>query len=389
LGLITLSRGDLASTSSSWITKPKISRSAVLLVAAAAICGCVHVDRDNRMGAACAIGDDVEHARARRLRADVEALALDLGERSYRAPQRLEQAAAWVERRFHEVREQLPSGRATLDPCSYTISEKQQRQVHARAGCGTCPNDPEILQLSGSRFRNVALTVPGARPEAGSVVVGAHFDSDSFESRGCNPGADDNASGVAAMLELARMIAARVGERPLDRSVVFVGFTNEEEPFFHTDAMGSRVYAAHQRPRNVIAMLSLETLGYYSEARGSQDVPPLVSAPDTGNFVAFVGNVRSAALLERALVVFRGAVLFPAHGIRAPEILPGIGWSDHWSFWREGIPALMITDTAPNRNRCYHRACDTPDRLDYERLARVVTGLEAVIEELANVERRS
>jgi hypothetical protein len=366
-----------------------VPRLTAVLGVVAAVGGCVvHIVPDDRMCAACTLGDEAQHARARRLRDHVETLALCIGERSYRVPQSLDAAADWIEKRLDAIRVRLPDGRATVTPRPYKIDPDQMRAIKLRARCRVCPQDPELRSLVGPTFRNVELAIAGERPGAGSVVVGAHYDSDSFESRGCNPGADDNASGVAAMVELAEMIADDVAKQPLDRNVLFVAFTNEEEPFFQTDAMGSRVYARRQRPDDVVAMLSLETLGYYSDERGSQAVPPLVDGPDTGNFVAFVANRRSSELLEQALSAFRDSGGFRAIGIRAWEQVPGITWSDHWSFWREKIPALMVTDTALNRNLCYHRACDTPDRLDYARMALVVAGLKRVVVELATVAGR-
>lgn len=209
------------------------------------------------------------------------------------------------------------------------------------------------------------------------VVVGAHYDT-CYDT----PGADDNATGVAALLELARALR----EVELRRTLRLVAFVAEEPPHFGTDDMGSRRYAALCRERGdrVVAMLCLETLGYYSSAPGSQRYPaPLdLLYPDTGDFVAFVGNLRSRGLVRRAIGAFREAAVAPSEGIAAPALLPGIAWSDHWSFWREGFPAVMVTDTAPFRNPNYHGGADLPGSLDLERLALVVLGLERVLREL-------
>jgi hypothetical protein len=210
------------------------------------------------------------------------------------------------------------------------------------------------------------------------VLVGAHYDSvvDS-------PGADDNASGVASMLELARLFAVR---QP-DRTVRFVAFANEEPPYFWTEDMGSLRYArmAKQRGDSIVAMLSLESLGFYSDAPRSQRYPLFLAwfYPDRGNFIAVVGNVGSRRLVHRVLASFRSHTQFPSEGSAAPKQIPGIGWSDQWSFWKEGYQGVMITGTAPNRNANYHTELDIPRTLDFGRLARVVHGVSRVVDELS------
>jgi Zn-dependent M28 family amino/carboxypeptidase len=186
------------------------------------------------------------------------------------------------------------------------------------------------------------------------------------------------------VLALAKSPALQKPERTLR----FVAFVNEEPPFFQTEGMGSTVYAKRCRDRGekVVAMLSLETIGYYSDDEGSQKYPfPLgLFYPSRGNFIAFVGNTSNARLVRRCIKTFRAKVRFPSEGGAVPGSLPGIGWSDHWSFWEAGYPAIEITDTAPFRYPHYHEETDTPDKLDYERMARVVNGLEEVILDLAN-----
>jgi len=229
----------------------------------------------------------------------------------------------------------------------------------------------EAFQSGAVAVRNLVAEARGGARADEIVVVGAHYDS----VRGA-PGANDNGSGVAAMLELAR--AAR-DWRPA-RTWRFVAFVNEEPPFFRTGEMGSRVHAerAKARGERIVAMYSLETIGYYSDAPGSQRYPFPFSAfyPDRGNFVAFVANLPSRALLHRTIAAFRAHAEFPSEGAAAPAWIPGVDWSDQWSFWREGYPAVMLTDTAPYRYPYYHTPLDTPDKVDYDRLARVVRGLE-------------
>lgn len=211
------------------------------------------------------------------------------------------------------------------------------------------------------------------------IVIGAHYDA--FQG---TPGADDNASGVAATLHLARIFQ----NDPQPAELRFLFFVNEEPPAFWTEDMGSWVYAKACRANDddIAAMISIESIGYYSDAPGSQRYPqPLAMLyPDTGNFIGFIGNWSSRFLTRRAIRTFRSTVQFPSEGAALPEALPGVGWSDHWSFWQEGYHAIMITDTATFRNPYYHTPNDKADTLDYDRMARVVEGIEAVIRDLAS-----
>jgi Zn-dependent M28 family amino/carboxypeptidase len=173
-----------------------------------------------------------------------------------------------------------------------------------------------------------------------------------------------------------------------DRTLRLVAFVNEEKPYAFTAQMGSWVYARRCRERGerVTAMLSLETIGYYDDTPGSQKYPWPIGLlyPTTGNFIAILGNLRSADLLWRVLRAFRRNELFPAEGAALPEVIRDIRRSDHWSFWQEGYPALMVTDTAPFRYPYYHTPDDTVDKIDFERLARVVRGLQKVIDNLCS-----
>ncbi|WP_200873700.1 M28 family peptidase [Candidatus Magnetobacterium casense] len=211
------------------------------------------------------------------------------------------------------------------------------------------------------------------------IVVGAHYDSvqGSF-------GANDNASGVAATLELARLHAGKKHQRTLR----FVLFVNEEPPYFETEDMGSRVYAreAKKRGDKIAGMVSLETIGFYSDSPGSQKYPSILRYfyPDTANFIGFVSNISSRELLYRCIKTFRNTTAFPSVGTVAPAWIPGIGWSDHWSFWKEDYPAIMITDTAPFRYVHYHEMSDTPDKIDFDRMARVVAGVDRVVEGISS-----
>lgn len=232
-----------------------------------------------------------------------------------------------------------------------------------------------------TEVRNIEVELPGGARAEEIVIVGAHYDSVIGAV-----GANDNGSGVAAVIELARLLR----ESKPARTVRFVAFVDEEPPFYYGDEMGSRHYARRSKARgeNIVAMFSLETIGYYSDTPGSQRYPFPLSFfyPDTGNFIAFVANLSSRPLLHEVIASFRRHARFPSEGAAAPSLLPGVAWSDHWSFWKEGYPALMVTDTAPYRYPYYHTRQDTPDKVNYERLARVVTGLHGMLRELAQVE---
>jgi Zn-dependent M28 family amino/carboxypeptidase len=231
--------------------------------------------------------------------------------------------------------------------------------------------------VSGRSVSNLEVRLTG-HDNSGEIVVGAHYDS-VYGS----PGANDNASGVAAVLELAHEFQGHNEQE----SIRFLFFVNEEPPFFQRNDMGSLVYAQQLRRDHVpvSAMISLETIGYYSDEKGSQKYPPLLNLfyPDRGDFVGFVGNSESRDLVRRTIRDFRETTNFPSEGIAAPADWPGIGWSDHWSFWQQGYPAITITDTAPFRYPYYHTSHDTADRIDFAKMARVVGGIRRVVESLA------
>lgn len=280
-----------------------------------------------------------------RLEKHVSVLAGEIGERNIWHPQGLKASVDYIEK--------------ILGDLGYQV-EMQEYEVEGKPVANL-----EAERIGTSLAREI-------------VVVGAHYDS-VFGTRGAN----DNASGVAGILEVARLLATE----ELSRTVRFVAFVNEEPPFFMTGDMGSRVYASRSRRRgeDIVAMLSIETIGYYSEVSGSQNYPFPFSYfyPTTANFIGFIGNFSSRRLVRRAIGTFREHTRFPSEGLAAPEWVTGVGWSDHWSFWQEGYPAIMVTDTALFRYDHYHTPQDTPDKLDYARTARVVTGLTRVVADLA------
>jgi Zn-dependent M28 family amino/carboxypeptidase len=253
----------------------------------------------------------------------------------------------------------------------YAALQEAANYIQQQLGPGAAVHPYDV---AGRAVSNIDLTL-GAAPDRGAFVVGAHYDT----VPGC-PGADDNASGVAALLELAR----QAREHPPASPVRFVAFVNEEPPYFTSGAMGSVVYARALRARGerVTGMISLETIGYYRDEEHTQQYPAPFHLlfPNRGNFLAFVSNSRSAALLRKVVNGFKAHSALPVEAAPAPAGVPGVGWSDHWSFWREGYRALMVTDTAPYRNPHYHTAHDTPETLDYRRLARATAGLWGVVQ---------
>lgn len=232
------------------------------------------------------------------------------------------------------------------------------------------------FESGGRKMRNIEI----ACPQSSYVVVGAHYDTVPG-----SPGADDNASGVAALIELVRLL----GKEGLP--IRFVAFANEEVAHVRTSDMGSWSWAQRSRERgeDVRAMLSLEMLGYYSDAPGSQRYPaPLrLFYPDRANFIAFVGDLGARRLVRKAIASFRQHAAFPSEGLAAPSFIPGVTWSDHWPFRRHGFAAIMVTDTAFNRYAHYHSPTDTAEKLDYERLARITLGLAGVLRDLASEHR--
>jgi hypothetical protein len=234
--------------------------------------------------------------------------------------------------------------------------------------------------VEGETCYNLEAEIKGTEKPEEIVLIGAHYDS----VVEC-PGANDNGTGAIAVLALARSMS----HKSFPRTLRFVEFVNEEPPYFQTPLMGSLVYAKRCRERNekIVAMLSLETMGYYSDKEGSQHYPsPLFKwmYPTKGNFIGFIGNVRSKKLVQTAVESFRRHGKVPSEAIATFDTIPGVGWSDHWAFWQQGYPGIMVTDTAPFRYPHYHEPTDTPDKINYERMAEVVIGLEKVIEELAS-----
>jgi Peptidase family M28 len=234
--------------------------------------------------------------------------------------------------------------------------------------------------VEGKSYSNLEVEIPGSNRAEEILVIGGHYDS-AFTS----PSANDNATGAAAVLALAREF---VGTKPM-RTLRFVEFTNEEPPFLWTQNMGSLVYAqaAKQRGEKIVGMFSLETLGYFTDSANTQKYPPPLSLlyPDRGNFIGFISDIDSRELLRNTIRSFRAQAQFPSEGAALPSIIQGVGWSDRWSFWQQGYQALMITDTAPFRYPQYRTDDDTTVKIDFEKLSRVTYGISKVIRDFVGL----
>lgn len=288
--------------------------------------------------------DNSQSALSKRLREHVRILAEAIGERNDARMAALNRTAAYINQQFQSY--------------GYSPTERP---------FGVHP------------FRNIIADLHGREKRDEVIIVGAHYDTVRM-----SPGADDNASGVAGLLEIARALSAQ----RFHRTLRFIAFANEEEPFFGTDLMGSRVSAGRSfaRQENIVGMYALEMIGYYSDDPESQRYPNLIRHfyPARGNFIAFVANLRSRRFLRRSISYFRRQAVFPSEGMAAPEwLVPDIRRSDHAAYWQFGFPALMITDTANFRNPNYHGTGDLPRTLDYDHMARVVGGLTDMLQALA------
>ncbi|MGH8710006.1 MAG: M20/M25/M40 family metallo-hydrolase [Burkholderiales bacterium] len=288
---------------------------------------------------------DNDSALADRLRHHVQRLAGDIGERNVWRPKALHAAADYIRGEFAEL--------------GYEVAIQS-------------------YQAEGLSCDNIEVVVPGGLRNSEIIIAGAHYDTVPG-----SPGADDNASGVAGVIEIARLLR----DAHPARTIKLVAFVNEEEPFFFFGEMGSKVYAEAARGRgdDIRVMLSLEMLGCYTDEPGSQAYPPFLRwfYPDRGNFIGFVSNLSSRHVLHETAAAFREHSDFPAEHLASPAFVPGVAWSDHLSFWRAGYPAVMVTDTAFYRYPHYHRASDTPDKIRYAEMARVVQGLAKAIAALA------
>lgn len=275
-----------------------------------------------------------------RLQSHVEMLSLQLSPRDESHPGNLDRAAAYIRTEFEKA-----GARVSEQP--YQVNDKIYRNVIGKFGAETSER----------------------------VVIGAHYDT-----AGPFPGADDNASGIAGLIELAHLL----GKQNLPVTVELVAFTLEEPPYFHTAQMGSAVHAAALRQAGVKVrvMLSLEMIGYFSDVPGSQAFPATflsVFYPSRGDFIGVVGRFQDGLKVRRVKKAMLSGSALPVYSISAPTFVPGVDFSDHLNYWQAGYTAVMITDTAFYRNRNYHSAQDTPEKLDYQRMAMVIEGVYAAV----------
>src|SRR5215468_6651381 len=275
-----------------------------------------------------------------KLETHVLTLSQSFGPRDESHPENLDRCAAYIRREFERA-----NARVSEQP--FTVAGKTYRNVIAHFG-------PETKEM---------------------VVVGAHYDT-----AGPLPGADDNASGVAGLLELARLL----GNRQLPMRVELVAYTLEEPPFFRSEQMGSAAHAKALKREGAVVrvMFSLEMIGYFSDARDSQHFPSSAFSlfyPTEGNFISVVGKIDDGMLVRRIKKAMTGGTSLPIYSVNAPRLISGVDLSDHLSYWREGYPAVMITDTAFYRNSNYHTPDDTAERLDYRRMGQVVEGVYAAV----------
>jgi hypothetical protein len=289
------------------------------------------------------VAQGTQVTQAATLERHVRVLSTDFADRSFDNPVRLSDAANYVQ----------------------TQLEALGLQVERQA-----------FTAEGGSYRNLVVRMGPDTAEV--VVIGAHYDV-----AGAQPGADDNASGVAGLIELARLLQTA----KLTRRVELVAYTNEEPPFFRTPHMGSAVHARALKASGKQArlMLSLECIGYFSDAPGSQAHPVrLLNAvyPTVGNFIALVGYYEDGAVARRVKTAMMTATDLPVHSINAPGFVVGIDFSDHLNYANEGFVGMMVTDTAFYRNKAYHTPQDTADRLDYARMGKVVDAVyQAVMAE--------
>jgi Zn-dependent M28 family amino/carboxypeptidase len=231
--------------------------------------------------------------------------------------------------------------------------------------------------LYGNRVRNIIATKLGHKKPQEIIILGAHYDT-------CfNPGADDNASAISGLLEVARFLY----DKPTSRTIKFISFVNEEPPFFKSEDMGSRVYVreAKEKELDIKTVIILEMIGYYSDRPNSQRYPPILGMfyPNKANFIAVVGRFGLARLIREIVIDFKKATNFPIESVVTFGFITGVDFSDHWSFWKDGYPAVMITDTAFYRYPPYHTQSDTYEKLNYAGIREVTKGISSVLIELA------
>jgi len=265
--------------------------------------------------------------------------------RDWRHPENLDRAAAYI--------------RAELTHPSARISEQP-------------------FELDGHTYRNVIASFGPATGER--IIVGAHYDAhEEF------PGADDNASGVAGLIELAKLLS----NQRLPLRVDLVAYTLEETRRPRRGAPGVSLYGSTVHAKSLLrdrasvrVMFSLEMIGFFSDREKSQSYPSSVLRlfyPDRGNFLVVCGRLREGWMIRRIKSAMLAASELPVYSFNAPSFVAGINRSDHAVYWAAGYPAVLVTDTAFNRNPNYHNAADVLETLDYHRMAMAVQAVYAAV----------
>ena len=289
---------------------------------------------------------DLEH----RLQQHVIEISHNIGERNYLTYDNLKKAASYIISKFEEY--------------GYIV-------------------ELETYEIEGRDYSNIIVEKKGKISPDEIIIIGAHYDTVSG-----SPGADDNTSAIAGLLELARLFS----RQDIDKTIRFIAFVNEEPPFFMTEDMGSRVNAkaSMMRQDRIIAMVSLEMIGYYNKEKNSQTYPAFLGLfyPNTADFIGFVGNIGSASLINKLKQLFKKHSDFPVEVVAAPSFVRGVDWSDHSSFRQYGYKAMMVTDTSFYRYAHYHSHTDTYEKLDYKSMSEVVCGLYFAFKDLSTVVKR-
>ncbi len=300
------------------------------------------------------------------LQQDVYALAEDIGERNHYHQAAYERARAYIKREFEKA--------------GYTVDEQSF----------TIPDEKKFAGAAGKTAVNLEVRKPGTDPNAPWLIIGAHYDTrvgmknwhchgPAISGKTGTPGANDNASGIAAVLTLARAMK----NVPTKNGIIFVAYANEEPPFFQTDYMGSRCHArrvvAELGRDHIAGMMSAETLGVYSprpnKKRNTRVAGSLVGILDRCDYVAFMSTITGKRYAHDCAKTFASLNRFPVRAVTFGYLTRGIAWSDDWAYMKEGIPSFAVTDTAYMRCDDYHETSDTADKLDYKEFGEVVHGL--------------
>lgn len=241
-----------------------------------------------------------------------------------------------------------------------------------------CRASFQSFDVGAKEYKNVICKMGDKSKE--TIVIGAHYDV-----LGEQQGADDNASAVAGMLEIARL--SKLIEERLAYQLEFVAYSLEEPPHFRTQQMGSAVHARSlvEEKRDIKLMISLEMIGFYTEEENSQtySAPWLKWIyPNKGNFIAIVGRFEDYFFTRDVKAAFKETADIETWSLNAPSAFPGIDFSDHLNYWENGMNAVMVTDTAFYRNKNYHEKTDTIDTLDIGKITEVVRGVYSYIESL-------